>query len=120
MAERTKKRAKPMDRRLALHLTAGILAASALAGCDSRPESAKAPDCVPRQAIAPGSASWDDPNGCWERRPDGRRYYRTSFGGTYYYYAEPPSYSRYSNQGGRWSGGKVSSGGYHGAPGASA
>src|SRR5262249_31475253 len=67
-------------------------------------------------AIAPGSAGWDDPNGCWERRPDGRSYYRTSFGGTYYYYSEPPSYSRYSNQGGRWSGGKVSSGGAHGAP----
>lgn len=110
------------NKRLALHITAGILAASALAGCDSGPQSAKAPDCAPR-ATAPGSAGWEDPNGCWERRSDGRSYYRTGFGGHYYYYSEPPSYSRYSNQGGRWSsGGHVSgySGGYHGAPSAAA
>jgi hypothetical protein len=106
------------NKRLALHIAAGILAASALAGCDSGPKSSKAPDCVPR-ATAPGSAGWDDPNGCWERRSDGRSYYRTGFGGHYYYYSEPPSYSRYSNQGGRWSGGG-STGGYHGAPSASA
>ncbi len=106
------------NKRLALHITAGILAASALAGCDSSPHSAKAPDCPPR-ATAPGSAGWDDPNGCWERRPDGRTYYRTGFGGNYYYYAEPPSYSRYSSQGGRWSSASAS-GGYHGAPSAAA
>ena len=108
------------NKRLALHIAAGILAASALAGCDSRPQSAKAPDCGPR-ATAPGSAGWDDPNGCWERRPDGRRYYRTGLSGSYYYYSEPPSYSRYSDQGGRWSSsGHTSSGGYHGASSAAA
>ncbi len=118
MTERTKTRRQSVDRRLALHITAGILAASALAGCDSRPQSAKAPDCLPH-GTAPGSASWDDPDGCWERQPDGRRYYRTSFGGMHYYYSEPPSYSRYSGSGGRWSSGG-SSGGYHGAPSAAA
>lgn len=118
MAKGPKRREPPVDRRLALHITAGILAASALAGCDSRPESAKAPDCQP-QAIAPGSAGWSDPDGCWERQPDGRRYYRTSFGGMHYYYSEPPQYSRYSSSGGRWSSGG-SSGGYHGAPSAAA
>ena len=106
------------SKRVALHIAASILAASALAACDSRPQSAKAPDCLP-QATAPGSAGWDDPNGCWERRPNGMTYYRTGFGGRYYYYAEPPSYSHYSNQGGRWSSAS-SSGGYHGAPSAAA
>jgi len=43
------------SKRVALHIAASILAASALAGCDSRPQSAKAPDCLP-QATAPGSA----------------------------------------------------------------
>jgi len=120
VAERRRKSGPPPDKRLALHLAAGILAASAFAGCDSRPESAKAPSCPP-VATAPGSAGWDDPNGCWERQSDGRRYYRTSFGGHYYYYSEPPSYSRYSNQGGRWASSTSSSkGGYHGAPSAAA
>ena len=116
MAERAKKRRPPADRKLALHLAAGILAASALAGCDSRPQSAKAPDCPPQ---VPGSATWSDPDGCWERQPDGRRYYRTSFAGMHYYYSEPPSYSRYAGSGGRWSS-AGSSGGYHGAPSAAA
>ena len=114
MAER-----RIQDKRIALKLAAGILAASALAGCDSRTDSAKAPNCAP-PATAPGSAGWDDPNGCWEQRPDGRRIYRTGFGGSYYYYSEPPSYSRYSNQGGRWSSAGASGGGYHGAPSAAA
>jgi len=104
-------------RQVALYVAASILAASALATFQSRPQSARAPDCPP-MSTAPGSAGWDDPNGCWERRPDGRSYYRTGFGGHYYYYSEPPSYSRYSNQGGRWGGG--STGGYHGAPSAAA
>jgi hypothetical protein len=104
-------------KQVALYVAAGILAASALATFQSRPQSARAPDCPPL-AAAPGSAGWDDPNGCWERRPDGRTYYRTGFGGHYYYYSEPPSYSRYSNQGGRW--GASSTGGYHGAPSAAA
>lgn len=116
MAERPQKGKEKADRRLALHIAAGILAAGALAGCDSRPETARAPDCPPQVA---GSAAWSDPDGCWERQPDGRRYYRTSFGGMHYYYSEPPSYSRYSGSGGRWASGG-SSGGYHGAPSAAA
>ena len=39
--------------------------------------------------------------------------------GMHYYYSEPPSYSRYSGSGGRWSSGGSSSG-YHGAPSAAA
>src|SRR6266852_4239576 len=96
MAKRRRKPRTLHPKHLALTITAGILAASALAGCDSRPASAKAPICAPRASV-PGSAGWDDPDGCWERRPDGRTYYRTTFGGYSYYHAEPPGYSRYSD-----------------------
>ena len=89
MAKRRRKPRRPHPKHLALTITAGILAASALAGCDSQPLSAKAPICAPR-AAAPGSGAWDDPEGCWERRPDGTRVYRTGFGGFYYYHPEPP------------------------------
>jgi hypothetical protein len=120
MAKRPRKRRTPHPKHLALTITAGILAASALAGCDSRSPSAKAPICAPRASV-PGSAGWDDPDGCWERRPDGRTYYRTTFGGYSYYHAEPPGYSRYSDASrGGWFSGSKSSGGYHGAPSAAA
>jgi len=121
MAKRRRKPRAPHPKHLALTLTAGILAASALAGCDAQPPSAKAPTCAPR-ATAPGSAGWDDPDGCWERRPDGRTYYRTTFGGYSYYHAEPPGYSKFSDtsRGGWFSGSKSSTGGYHGAPSAAA
>ena len=119
MAERPRKSRAPHPKHLALTFAAGILAAASLAGCDSQP-SAKAPICGPR-ATAPGSAGWDDPDGCWERRPDGRTYYRTSFGGYSYYHAEPPGYSKYSDSRGGWfSGSKSSTGGYRGAPSAAA
>jgi hypothetical protein len=111
-------RTKP-DKQLALTLAAGVLAAAALAGCDSRPSSVRAPSCPP-VTTQPGSAGWDDRDGCWERQPDGHSVYRTSSGGHYFYYSSPPSYSRYSETGGRWFSSGTSSGGYHGAPGASA
>jgi hypothetical protein len=99
-------------------MAAGVLAAAALAGCDSRPSSARAPACPPI-ATQPGSAGWDDPDGCWERPPAGRPIYRTSYGGHYFYYSAPPSSSRYSDTGGRWFSSAKSVGGYHGAPSAS-
>ena len=104
---------------LALTITAGFLAAAALAGCDSR-SAARAPDCPPR-ATRPGTVGWDDPDGCWERRPDGQRYYRTTFGGYSYYHTEPPGYSKYSEASrGGWASAFRSAGGYHGAPSAAA
>lgn len=114
------------DKRLALAITASALAASALAGCDSAPSrgvAGRAPDCPRPATSSPYEASWDDPNGCWENRPDGRRMYRTGWGGHYYYNPSPPYYSRYYEsetgaRGSRWfsSGHSSSSGGYHGAP----
>ena len=119
MAERKRKRRKAQDKRLALHIAASILAASALASVDARPAAAADPPfCAPHTA-APGSAGWDDLDGCWERRPDGGVLFRTGLAGRYYYHTEPPSYSRYAGSGGRWSSGG-SSGGYHGAPSAAA
>jgi len=110
----------PHPKQLALTVTAGILAASALAGCDSQRPSAKAPICAPR-ATVPGSSGWDDPDGCWEPRPDGTRAYRTAFGGSYHYYSGPPGYSRYSDAvRGGWFSASKSSGGYRGAPSAAA
>jgi len=72
-----------------------VLAASNLAGCDSSAGRAarQAPDCAPA-VTSPREASWD-PEGCWENRPDGRRLFRTAWGGNYFYYSSPPSYSRY-------------------------
>jgi len=84
------------SRSLALALTASVLAASALASCDSpgaRGSARRAPDCPPA-VTGPREASWD-PEGCWEDRPDGRRFFRTAWGGHYFYYTGPPSYSRY-------------------------
>jgi len=113
------------DRRLALTITASALAASALAGCDSPPPrgvTGRAPDCPPPATAGP-EASWDDPNGCWDQRPNGQRMYRTTWGGHYYYNPSPPYYSRYyepesGGRGSHWfsSGTHASSGGYHGAP----
>jgi hypothetical protein len=119
VAERKRKRRKAQDKRLALHIAASILAASALASLDARPAAAADPPfCAPH--TAPGSAGWDDLDGCWERRPDGGVLFRTGLAGRYYYHAEPPSYSRYAPTGGHWFGGGARGGGYHGAPSASA
>jgi hypothetical protein len=114
------------DKRLALAITASALAASALAGCDGSPSrgvAGRAPDCPPASTSSPYEASWDDPNGCWDRRPDGQRAYRTTWGGHYYYNPSPPYYSRYYEpgagaRGSSWFSGSHSSsgGGYHGAP----
>ncbi len=121
---RRTRRPTPRDRRLALTITASALAASALAGCDSsaaRGVAGRAPDCPPPVTSA-REASWDDPNGCWERRPDGQRMYRTAWGGDYHYNPSPPYYSRYyeppaGGRGSHWfSSSHSSSGGYHGAP----
>jgi len=113
------------DRRLALTITASALAASALAGCEASPSrgvAGHAPDCAPAVS-SPREGSWDDPNGCWERRPGGQPAYRTVWGGRPYYSSSPPYYSRYyaSESAGRgWRGlsstHSSSSGGYHGAP----
>ena len=121
MVKRRRKPRLPHPKLLALTMTAGVLAASALVGCGSRPSSAKAPICAP-PATVPGSAGWDDPDGCWERRSDGRTYYRTTFGGHPYFHPTPPGYSKFSDasRGGWFSGSKSSSGGYHGAPSAAA
>lgn len=84
------------SRSLALAITASVLAASALAGCDSsaaRGAARRAPDCPPA-VTAPRQVDWD-PEGCWEKRPDGNRTFRTFWGGHYHYYSSPPSYSRY-------------------------
>jgi hypothetical protein len=109
-----------VDKRLALHITASILAASALAGYDARAaEAAEPPICQPRPT-APGSAGWDDLDGCWERRPDGGMLYRTGLAGHWYYYNEPPSYSRYSAPRSYWFSRGSPGGGYHGAPHAAA
>jgi len=112
------------ERRLALALTASALAASALVGCDSPPTrgvAGRAPDCPP-PTTSPYEVTWDDPNGCWESRPDGQRLYRTTWGGHYYYNPSPPYYSRYyepetSVRGSRWFSSTSHAGsGYHGAP----
>ena len=114
----------PRERRLALAITAGALAASALAGCDASPSrgvAGRPPDCPPA-TNSPYEVSWDDPNGCWEARPDGQRFYRTTWGGHYYYHPSPPYYSRYyeaesGGRGSRWFSSTSHSGsGYHGAP----
>lgn len=120
------RRPAPRDKRLALAITASALAASALAGCDGSPSRGvigRAPDCPPASTSSPYEASWDDPNGCWDRRPDGQRAYRTTWGGHYYYNPSPPYYSRYYEpgagaRGSSWFSGSHSSsgGGYHGAP----
>ena len=110
------------DRRRALRIAAGVLAASALAGCDGpRGVAGRAPNCPPI-ASSPREGSWDDPDGCWENRPDGQRVYRTVWGGHPFYYVSPPAYSRYwesesSNRGSRWFwGASAGHGGAHGAP----
>lgn len=109
------------DRRLALNIAASILAASAMAGCGQRGVSSRAPDCASPMS-SPREGSWDDPDGCWENRPDGQRVYRTVFRGYPSYYSSPPAYSRYyasesSSRGSRWFwGSHSSSAGYHGAP----
>jgi hypothetical protein len=109
------------DRRLALNIAASVLAASALAGCGQRGVSSRAPDCA-SAVFSPREGSWDDPDGCWENRPDGRRVFRTVFGGYPSYYSTPPAYSHYyvsesSSRGSRWFWSSQSSAtGYHGAP----
>ena len=125
---RQARRPAARDRRLALAITASALAASALVGCDSPPSrgvAGPAPECPPATTSSPYEASWDDPNGCWDRRPDGQRAYRTSWAGHYYYNPSPPYYSRYYEpesgaRGSRWFSSSHSSsstgGGYHGAP----
>jgi hypothetical protein len=73
-----------------------MLATSALAGCDSsaqRGVARQAPNCAPA-VTAPRQVDWD-PEGCWDSRPDGRRWFRTAWGGHYFYYSSPPSYSSY-------------------------
>ena len=69
-----------------------------------------------------GPASRATPARATSRRPDGRTYYRTTFGGYSYYHAEPPGYSKFSDtsRGGWFSGSRSSTGGYHGAPSAAA
>src|SRR5216683_3220915 len=61
MAKRRRRPRAPHPKHLALTFAAGILAASALAGCDSQPPSAKAPICAPRatagRTTAPPSAA---------------------------------------------------------------
>jgi len=119
MTRRPRRRGRArVDRQVMLAVAAGVLATAAFAGCNSR-SSARAPDCAPGSS-RPGSASWDDADGCWERRPDGNRAFRTSFGGNQYYYSQPPGYSRYADTGGRWSSGSKAGSGYRGAPSASA
>jgi hypothetical protein len=121
---RKPRRRSAPDKRLALTITASMLAASALAGCDASPArgvAGRAPECAPA-VTSPREGSWEDPNGCWENR-GGQRVYRTVWGGRSYYYSSPPYYSRYyesesGSRGSRWFSGShsASGGGYHGAP----
>ena len=118
----TRRRGGSESRSLALALTASVLAASALAGCDSsaaRGAARRAPDCAPA-VTAPGQVDWD-PEGCWENRRTGGPVFRTAWGGRYYYYSSPPAYSRYhgseSSSRSGWFSGSRSGTGVHGAAG---
>ena len=118
----TRLRRRSESRSLALAITASVLAASALSGCDSsaaRGAARRAPDCPPA-VTGPRQVDWD-PEGCWENRRTGSPVFRTAWGGRYYYYPSPPSYSRYhaseSSSRSGWFSGARSGSGVHGAAG---
>lgn len=80
----------------ALAVAAATLAASAFAihSATSAGRPPQAPHCGLTVAKPGDWSASDDLDGCWERRGD-RQYFRTTWGGRYYYHWEPPSSSRY-------------------------
>lgn len=89
------------ERAMALTVAASFLVAVSSLGMGRSP-APTAPECPP---TAPGEVSWYDPDGCWERQPDGNRRFRTTTSsGVRTYHPSPPSQSRYyERQGRRWS-----------------
>jgi len=89
------------ERALALSVAASFLVAASSLGMGRSPAPV-APDCSPSR---PGEVSWYDPDGCWERQPDGGRRFRTTgTSGLRVYHASPPQESRYwERSGSRWS-----------------
>lgn len=92
----------PRDRALALTVAASFLVAASSLGMGRSPAPPRAPDCAPTR---PGEVSWGDPDGCWERQPDGARRFRTTTStGVRLYHSSPPPQSRYwERSGSRWS-----------------
>jgi hypothetical protein len=86
---------------LALAFAASIMAASALASRGARaPDTiAPAPDCRPESGASGGWAA-TDLDGCWDKRRDGSRVFRTTAGGHFYYHPAPPGGSRFYAHGG--------------------
>jgi len=101
------------ERAMALTVAASFLVAVSSLGMGRAP-APTAPDCPPS---APGEVSWYDPDGCWERTPEGgRRFRTTTTTGVRTYHASPPSQSRYWERQGRsrwsfWSSSRGSSSG---------
>jgi len=92
----------PREKALALTVAASFLVAASSLGMGRSPDVPRAPDCAPSR---PGEVSWD-PDGCWERQPDGNRRFRTtSTSGVRVYHPSPPAQSRYWERPGssRWS-----------------
>ena len=104
----------PRDKSVALVLVASVLAAASLGmGRAPKTPAPQAPDCPPA-----GTVSWDDKDGCWTRRTDGTRSFRTSSGGRVYWHSSPPSGSRYYSSSSRssgWSWSRSSGSSYRGS-----
>ncbi len=109
----------PREKALSLTIAASFLAASSL-GLGRAPAPIPAPSCAPGD-VRSGNVPWDDPHGCWEQGPDGRRWFRTRSGGFYQYHPAPPPSSRYSAPtSSRWGAGSspTTGPGYRGSGGA--